>query len=141
MQDFGVISSPLMVCTGECKAPPKPTKLADDDDDVWGSDDEVSAYADLQRAHVNQGYLDGLTHAQEAGLQKGFDAGYPYGAELGLRVGRILARVHGSELFEEAMRALHITKVLDKSYFDGQLDMAGTHRLVSEWEQRVGILL
>lgn len=129
-----------MVCTGECKGPERRRTEPDvDDADVWGSDDEVSAYADLQRAHMNQGYLDGLTHAQELGLQAGFDAGFPQGAALGIRVGRVLARLHGTPQFAEAKTALNITQVLEKTYFDSQLDAVGTHRLVAEWEQKAGI--
>ncbi|QWU89051.1 hypothetical protein CA3LBN_003374 [Candidozyma haemuli] len=75
-----------MSCTGECKVPKnlksKKPSHATDDDDIWGSDDDIDTYADLQRAHVTQGYIDGITQAQEEGLQKGFDEGFPHGAAL-----------------------------------------------------------
>lgn len=95
--------------------------------DVWGSDDEgVSQYADVQRAHIKQGYLDGITKAQEHSLQEGFDAGYPLGASLGMEVGRLLA---GSRASKDA---LNITKILDKKYFDDQLDLVEPHPVIAE---------
>lgn len=132
-----------MPCTGNCKSKPRPQKAEtsnlDGDDDVWASDDEsVSAYADRRRAQINQGYLDGVTSAQELGLQEGFDEGYPEGAKLGIRVGRILARLYGSEFFEQAKRELNITKVLDRKYYNEQLDAnEPDHQLVEYWEQKV----
>lgn len=106
--------------------------------DVWASDDEnVSEYADVQRAHINQGYLDGLTHTQELELQKGFDTAYPEGAALGIRVGRILARLHGSLEFAQAKAELNITKVLDTKHYDLELQMEGAHPVVLKWERRL----
>lgn len=132
-----------MPCTGNCKSKPRPEKAEisslDGDDDVWASDDEsVSAYADRRRAQINQGYLDGVTSAQELGLQEGFDEGYPEGAKLGIRVGRILAGLYGSEFFEQAKRELNITKVLDRKYYNEKLDAnEPDHQLVEYWEQKV----
>lgn len=129
-----------MSCNGAChphpegKVQPKPA----DDADVWASDDEhVSVYADLKRAHVNQGYLDGLTHTQELELQKGFDAAYPEGADLGMRVGRVLARLHGTPDFVHAKSDLSIARVLDTKHYDLELKMEGEHPVVAEWERRV----
>lgn len=128
----------IMPCTGECQGPRVQEVQHSDpghEDDIWASDDdEVSAHADLKRAHVSQGYLDGITHAQELGLQKGFDDGYPAGASLGIRVGRILARLHGTPEFDRAKGELNITKVLDKQYFDESLETK-QHALVEKWEK------
>lgn len=125
----------LMSCNGKCKK--RPEKTADTDDtDVWASDDEhVSPYADIQRAHVNQGYLDGITVTQELELQKGFDDAYPEGAQLGLRVGRILARLHGKAEFAQAKEELGISKVLDQKHFNEKLHMTEDHGVVRRWEQ------
>lgn len=134
-----------MPCTGSCKSKPRPLKAdipsVDGDDDVWASDDEsVSAVADRRRAQLNQGYLDGLTSAQEVGLQNGFDEGYPEGAKLAIRVGRILARLHGSEDFEQAKRELNIAKVLDRKYYNEQLDAnKPDHKLVAYWEHKANV--
>lgn len=132
-----------MPCTGQCTSKTKTSKKPEnsdfnDNDDIWASDDEkVSAYADRQRAQVNQGYLDGLTAAQELGLQNGFDSGYPEGATLGIRVGKVLAKLHGTALFDQAKRELNITKVLDSKYYDSHLDVkAPDHQLVETWEQK-----
>lgn len=129
-----------MPCTGACNHGTVHINkhTGEEGDDVWASDDEnVSAYADRQRAQVNQGYLDGIANAQELGLQKGFDDGYPEGASLGIRVGSILARLHGTSLFEQARRELSIAKVLDRQYYDDKLDIAGSnHPLVAQWEQK-----
>lgn len=129
-----------MSCAGNCHC--KKNNIPSDEnlslkDDIWGSDEEsISTYADLQRAHANQGYLDGITKAQELGLQDGFDKGFPEGAALGIRVGKILARLHGSPRFNEAQKALNITQVLDKKYFDNQLDLQGSHHeLIAQWEK------
>ncbi|OBA21232.1 hypothetical protein METBIDRAFT_27045, partial [Metschnikowia bicuspidata var. bicuspidata NRRL YB-4993] len=128
-------------CTGKCHCKAKKSeKTSDKDlqltDDVWGSDEEsISIHADLQRAHVNQGYLDGITKAQELGLQDGFDKGFPTGASLGIRVGKVLATLHGKSQFKEAQGALNITQVLDKKYFDNQLDLHNSqHLLLQRWE-------
>lgn len=130
-----------MPCTGECKSKAKPGETADmadlDGDEVWASDEEgVSVYADRQRAQVSQGYLDGITSAQELGLQYGFDKGYPEGANLGIRVGRILATLYGTDQFETAKRELNIIKVLDRKYYDDLLDVKESdHPLVVHWEK------
>lgn len=128
-----------MVCNGGCKNPERKVQPESGDDaEIWASDDEhVSVYADLQRAHVNQGYLDGLTRTQELELQKGFDTAYPEGAALGVRVGRILARLHGKPEFAQAKDELAITRVLDTKHYDLELKMAGEHPVVAEWERRV----
>lgn len=134
-----------MPCTGNCKSKPRLQKAEkpsiESDDDVWASDDEsVSAFADRRRAQLNQGYLDGLTSAQEARLQKGFDEGYPEGAKLAIRVGRILAGLHGSEYFEQAKRELNIAKVLDRKYYNEQLDAnEPDHALVAYWEHKAEV--
>lgn len=128
-----------MPCTGECKrpAPPRGSSPVSDDGDVWGSDEEsIATHADLKRTHMNQGYLDGVTQAQEQGLQQGFDRAYPEGAELGRRVGRILAYFHDSPHREQAVAELNITKVLSKQYFDDSLETL-SHLLVDKWESRV----
>ncbi|KAK7680688.1 hypothetical protein QCA50_016256 [Cerrena zonata] len=83
------------------------------DDDVWADDDEAGysmkdqSTADLKRIHTKQGYLDGLTQAQESGLQQGFDEAFPKGAQLGIEVGRLLSRIWcykdvRTDLFEQA---------------------------------------
>lgn len=132
-----------MPCTGQCTSKSEvlstfPKTDFTDNDDVWASDDEnVSEHADRQRAQVNQGYLDGLTAAQELGLQSGFDSGYPEGAALGIRVGKILARLHGTDRFQQAKRELNITKVLDTQYYDKDLDVKEQHALVLSWEAQV----
>lgn len=109
-----------------------------DDDDIWGSDEEnISVHAHLKRAHAAQGYLDGITHQQEANLQKGFDDGFPQGADLGRAAGRVLAQLQGTPSFEDAKAKLNVAKVLDKRYFDNQLDLIGTeHPLISEASKR-----
>lgn len=128
-----------MSCSGQCKVPKTPiiskpaSSLVEDQDDVWGSDEDVPVHADLQRAHVTQGYLDGLVQAQEAGLQKGFDDGFPQGAALGIRVGQILASLHGTPHFDTAKKDLNIVKVLDVKYFDENLNQTA-HELVDRWE-------
>lgn len=128
-----------MSCTGECKVPKKLTLAARnnansaDDADVWASDDEIDAYADLHRAHVTQGYIDGIAQAQEASLQNGFDEGFPNGASLGCRVGRVLALLHGFPEFEEAKNELNVTSVLSKDHFDESLTQK-SHALVEKWE-------
>ncbi|PVH21787.1 hypothetical protein CXQ85_000778 [Candidozyma haemuli] len=128
-----------MSCTGECKVPKNLTSAskkpphAADDDDIWASDDEIDTYADLQRAHVTQGYIDGITQAQEAGLQKGFDEGFPHGAALGCRVGRVLALLHGKPEFDQAKKELNVGSVLSKDHFDASLNQ-DSHALVEKWE-------
>lgn len=128
-----------MSCTGDSKVPKTLTLSAqraaatDDDDAIWASDDEIDTYADLHRAHVTQGYIDGITQAQEAGLQKGFDEGFPYGAALGCRVGRILAKLYGTPEFDEAKKELNVSSVLSKDHFDESLNQQG-HFLVERWE-------
>lgn len=90
-------------------------------------------HAHLKRAHAAQGYLDGITHQQEASLQKGFDNGFPQGADLGRAVGKVLAQLHGTPSFEDAKAQLNVAKVLEKKYFDDQLDLVGTeHPLIGE---------
>lgn len=131
-----------MACTGKCKSEENLIKINEDvDGDVWASDDEnVNDYADRQRAQVNQGYLDGITNAQELGLQNGFDEGYPKGAELGIRVGRVLATLYGTDKFEEAKKELNISKVLDRQHYNDQLDLEeADHPLVVFWEKQAGI--
>lgn len=134
-----------MSCNGECKLPRdigKPKSKAvkkhenSDGDDVWASDEDIPIHADLQRAHVTQGYLDGLVQAQEKGLQEGFDSGYPDGAELGIRVGRILAILHGTPDFITAKSELNIVKVLDKRWFDENLNKIKCD-LVERWEHHI----
>lgn len=128
-----------MACNGACtKHRERKVQPETDDADVWG-DENVSVYADLQRAHVNQGYLDGITHTQELELQKGFDRAYPEGAALGVRVGRILARLQGTDEFARAKSELAIANVLDTKHYDLELKMEGEHPVVAEWERRVGI--
>lgn len=126
-----------MSCTGECKVPKnlkrKKSLLSADDDDIWASDDDIDTYADLQRAHVTQGYIDGITQAKEAGLQKGFDEGFPHGATLGCRVGRILALLHGRPEFDQAKKELNVASVLSKDHFDDSLNQEH-HSLVEKWE-------
>lgn len=122
---------------GTCCKTPAPIESSDDNEDVWGSDEEsIAVYADLKRAHGKQGYLDGLVNQQEASLQKGFDSGFPIGADLGRDVGRILARLHGTPAFKEAVEALNVSKILDKKYFDDQLDLAkSNHPIISSYDR------
>lgn len=124
-----------MACTGQCKKSREERKVPDEDiEDVWGSDEEnISTHADLKRAHVNSGYLDGLTQAQESSLQAGFDNGFPTGADLGKRVGRILALALGSPDLARARTELNIAKVLDQKFFSDELE-AQSHPLIEEWE-------
>lgn len=113
---------------------PKPVIAETGDGDIWGSDEEnIQVYADLHRAHHNQGYLDGIVNQQEHSLQRGFDAGFPQGALLGREVGKLLANRHGTETFELIKKELNIAKVLDKKYFDDQLDPLGEHALLVKY--------
>lgn len=112
-----------------------------DTTEIWGSDEEnIDVHAHLQRTHAKQGYLDGLTHLKEASLQKGFDTGFPQGAQLGRAVGQVLARLHGTAAFDGAKQRLGVASVLDKKYFDDQLDLvAKEHPLIAElcgWRTR-----
>lgn len=115
------------------------------DDDVWADDDEAEysmkdqSTADLKRTHTKQGYLDGLTQAQESGLQQGFDEAFPKGAQLGIEVGRILSRIWcykdvRKDLFEQAKQELAITKILDRKYFDNDLESKGEHEIIARWK-------
>lgn len=131
-----------MPCSGQgvkngqcCK---NPTEIVSDvdTDDVWGSDEEkISVHADLKRAHHNQGYVDGITKQQEQSLQSGFDEGFPQGAQLGREVGKLLAKLHGTSQFSLAKTDLNVTKILDKKYFDDQLDLVGrVHPEIKRYE-------
>lgn len=135
-----------MACSGQgakngacCQKPTQP--LSDfDTDDIWGSDEEsISVHADLKRAHHNQGYVDGITRQQEQSLQNGFDEGFPQGAQLGREVGKILAKLHGTSQFPLAKTDLNVTKILDKKYFDEQLDLrTKTHPEIKRYEREIG---
>lgn len=135
-----------MSCSGEgvrngqcCQ---KPTQIVPDvdTDDIWGSDEEnISVHADLKRAHHNQGYVDGITKQQEQSLQNGFDEGFPQGAQLGREAGKILARLHGKSQFPTAKTDLNISKILDKKYFDEQLDLIGKqHPEINRYQTQLG---
>lgn len=105
-------------------------------DDVWG-DDESSTYKHIERIHHKQGYVDGLVKAQESSLQNGFDDGLPKGAVIGIQVGKILATVmnYDMSLLEQCKQELNISKVLDKQYFDDDLEMTRSHLLLDKWEK------
>lgn len=127
-----------MACKEGCCQREAPPKHEDFDDDIWG-DGEVVANADVMRSHEKQGYLDGITSAQNEGLQNGFDAAYPDGAQLGIRVGRILSACMGDEdLLKKAKEELNIRKVLQSEHFGDDLVLE-RHHLIEKWENIVGI--
>lgn len=105
-------------------------------DDVW-DDDEFITTGDIKRIHVKQGYLDGLSKAKESSLQDGFDDGYPLGANFAIRVGQILSKLtNDSELFQTAKKELNLTKILQRSYFDENLDLnESDHPVLKKWDQ------
>ncbi|EGV61547.1 hypothetical protein CANTEDRAFT_107700 [Yamadazyma tenuis ATCC 10573] len=117
----------------------------DASDDVWGDSDgeddiitkNSSSTAEIKRVHTKQGYLDGLSNAKESSLQQGFDDGYPKGGELGIMVGRILATVlsYDTELFLQCKQELIISKVLNKGYFNSNLDIEDleAHEVLQKW--------
>ncbi|CAK7897499.1 protein Yae1p [[Candida] anglica] len=109
---------------------------------IWADNDNISSVAAIQRAHTKQGYLDGLSQAKESSLQQGFDEGYPVGGAMGVRVGAILAQLSDNvEEFNIAKNELNITKILDKKYFDNNVDLVQeNHPILEKWEQRVKIL-
>lgn len=108
-------------------------------DDVWASDNDepTNPTAELRRTHNKQGYLDGLSHAKEESLQTGFDDGFPKGASLGIMVGQILSTVrsHDPLLFDQCKQELNIAKVLNKKYFDDDLEMdTSQHLVLMKWK-------
>ncbi|KAL6451404.1 YAE1 Protein YAE1 [Candida maltosa Xu316] len=142
-----------MACQGDCqcKNDGVENNYSSDNgsinDDIWEADnsENIIPNRDIIRAHHKQGYVDGMTHAKEAALQKGFDDAYTEGAKLAISVGKILANLknqstknHDSELFTQAKSELHITKVLQKKYFndDLELEVGKSHELIAEWEQK-----
>lgn len=55
-----------------------------EDDDVWGSDDELEReWAARQAVHFNNGYREGLDEGKKVTLQKGFNAGFKEGEQAG----------------------------------------------------------
>lgn len=135
----------------------------DDDNDVWAEDESDNdnatntsvdrqqqqlAYKDVIRKHRKQGYVDGITAHREDQLQRGFDDAFPRGAKFGIEVGRILAKLkckqgrkeeeeNGQNVeFKRAINDLSISKVLDRQYFDEQLEPMPTHELIENWKQK-----
>lgn len=143
-----------MSCEGNCscKGNSEVTPSSNDrvsDDDVWADDDDEEyqmtdkSTADLRRIHTKQGYLDGLTKAQESSLQTGFDNAFPKGACLGIEVGRILSTLmcyQKPELLSAAEQELNITKVLNKQFFDNDLEPLEVHDALQKWKNIVAIL-
>lgn len=102
-------------------------------DEVWGDAEFVST-GDIERIHVKQGYVDGLSRAKEDSLQRGFDDGYPIGAQYGIRAGQVLARLAPDDpRLAEARRELNIANLLQRAYFDANLD-ADNHPVLAKWE-------
>lgn len=136
-----------MACNGKCgskrlKVETNAVQKSDDDsgfDDIWGEDDEMlTTNADIKRTHEKQGYLEGLSNAKESSLQGGFDEAFPQGAQLGIAVGKILAIVKSSgdeELFKQAKLELNITKVLDRKFFDDNLELHNDHEILLKWTE------
>lgn len=110
-----------------------------DTDDIWGDDENVDGTLiqnrEIERTHHKQGYLDGLSNAKELSLQDGFDEGFPSGASLGIEVGKILSILlcYDKDLFEQCKKELGINKVLDKKYFDQDLNIQ-THEMIIKWQ-------
>ncbi|KAL7662601.1 Protein YAE1 [[Candida] zeylanoides] len=106
---------------------------ADGADEVWGDAEFVST-GDIERIHVKQGYVDGLSRAKEDSLQRGFDDGYPTGAQYGIRAGQVLARLAPDDpRLAEARRELNIANLLQRAYFDANLN-ADDHPVLAKWE-------
>lgn len=128
-------------------------------DDVWGSDGdeaintEVPLSQDLKKLkdnHTKRGYLDGIVSAKDENLQTGFNMSFPLGGELGMRVGKIIGKLQGLEYrygdedpqlkddFTKAKQELKIDKILTKSIFDHEYNLAeNTHPVVTKWEEIV----
>lgn len=153
-------------CKSNSEKIKQPTlKQAEDNDDevVWAEDGDDNddatnssidrqqqqlAYNDVIRKHRKQGYVDGITAHREDQLQRGFDDAFPRGAKLGIEVGRILAKLkckqggkeeeeNGQNVeFKRAINGLSISKVLDRQYFDDQLEPMPTHELIEKWKQK-----
>lgn len=111
----------------------------EEEDDIWGDEEDVNGTLiqnrEIERTHHKQGYLDGLSNAKELSLQDGFDEGFPSGAKLGIEVGRILSILlcYDKNLFEQCKKELGINKVLDKKYFDEDLNILN-HELINKWQ-------
>ncbi|KAI5970790.1 YAE1 [Candida margitis] len=134
------------------------TSDADDNDDNDNDNDDAEgdnrrkelAYNDVVRQHRKQGYVDGITAHREDQLQQGFDDAFPKGARLGVEVGGILAKLRsrlgkeegkeGKEEetieFKSAINDLLISKVLDRQYFDENLEPLETHELIEKWKKK-----
>jgi flagellar biosynthesis/type III secretory pathway protein FliH len=128
----------------------------DDDDEFYGVKPDVPENSDiaaLRRIHAKQGYLAGLSSQKEESLQKGFDEGYPVGADLGIQVGKILGclqilSVHSNlevsnkakDLLKSAQNELGIKKVLNKRYFDDDMNIE-THPLIIHWNEETQSLI
>lgn len=124
---------------------------------------EQLAYNDVIRQHRKQGYIDGITAHREDQLQRGFDDAFPKGAELGVEVGKILARLrckqgrkarvgetrggnngdngddnddNDDDEFKRAINDLSISKVLDRQYFNDELNPLLTHELIAKWKKQ-----
>lgn len=114
-------------------------------EDIWGDDDIEdlqNSTADIKRMHTKQGYLDGISNAKESSLQEGFDDLYPKGAQLGIAVGGILGALASNsdqELFKQAKEELNISRVLQKEYFNQDLDLKEEKapEIVSKWQEIV----
>ncbi|KAK3843703.1 MAG: hypothetical protein J3R72DRAFT_440599 [Linnemannia gamsii] len=70
---------------------------AEDNDDVWGNDDEISydrtiAQKEWDRLHENfgnTGYREGIEEGKEGTLQQGFNQGWSEGVQYGHELGRL----------------------------------------------------
>lgn len=144
-------------CKGDCSCAKSDNKTLasvsdvekekNDTEDIWGDEDieEIGkSNADIERMHTKQGYLDGLTNSQESSLQNGFDDLFPKGANLGLKVGQILAELNSTnkDLFEQGKNELNISNILDKKYFDDDLELKneGDHDVLLKWEETLRTL-
>lgn len=113
-------------------------------DDVFGDDElapRVDPTADITRSHHKQGYVDGLSHNKLTNLQNGFDNGFPKGADLGLHIGAILcaAQAFDSDLYKQAVKELSVANVLNKQYFNDEVELEAVHPLIEKWETMLGM--
>ncbi|CCH40995.1 hypothetical protein BN7_532 [Wickerhamomyces ciferrii] len=126
-----------------------------DEDEYYGVKHdgvEDSETAALRRQHAKKGYLDGLSTSKEDSLQEGFDKGYPMGAEIGIFVGKMIGQLQiikalenidddikkrANVLLVEARNELTIQKVLNRKYFDDDLNLPNEiHTLLQRWKSQ-----
>lgn len=135
----------------------------DSDDEVYRNNDEFygvrpevpenNDIVALRRIHAKQGYLAGISSQKEETLQNGFDNGYPVGASIGVEIGKIIGNLQiltthsnstvsekAKELLIQAESELHIRKVLNKKYFDEDINIQ-SHPLINHWNDEVKLLL